>query len=143
MSSRRHLPALALVLSCALALGCKASPKSSDTAADTDTNTNTNTDTGTPLVLCPPDDLLEENDDYGTAAPLGAALTQTGLINCPNDYDYYSFEVGPNQSTVTIDVDFIHARGDINLQFWKGQTSCVGSSCVGSSCVGSSWGTLD
>jgi hypothetical protein len=60
------------------------------------------------------EDNRENNDVIGSASPVTIAFDQAGLQSCPDDEDWYSFNV---QQGKTIDVDaiFTHADGDIDI----------------------------
>ncbi len=69
---------------------------------------------------CP--DLYENNDNQNTPSPLPTGLTDSLLIcweNGNSDQDHYSIFV-PAGATVTIDVLFTHANGNINAKLYNG-----------------------
>ena len=60
------------------------------------------------------DDRMEENDDAGEAADLVLGAPADRLQICAGDDDWYAFAVCPG-GTLTVDVDFTHADGDLDL----------------------------
>ena len=66
------------------------------------------------------DDELEENDTLQSARPIGAGIHQDLMI-CANDPDYYSIQLCEGGS-LTADLSFLHAEGDLDLQLWEGET---------------------
>ncbi len=71
------------------------------------------------------DDSFEDNDDCATATPLADGL-YTGLFSSRTDKDHYSFCV-PAGSTVTIDVLFNSAVGDLDAFLWEAVDPNCGS----------------
>ena len=71
-------------------------------------------------------DVFEDNDAAGRATPLGSG-TFSGLWACPNDEDHYwlSVELG---EVVTVDLDFSHAAGDVDLRLYNPGGGLVASS---------------
>ena len=73
-----------------------------------------------PLAACAaPDDQFEDNDSDETpaAAPLGTDGGAATLRLCPGDEDWFSVSLTAGQ-TVTIDVLFSHAEGDLDVYLW-------------------------
>ena len=78
---------------------------------------------------CP--DAYENNDSCsGTsmcqAATLPANKTQTGLLSCSGDKDWYKTCVNPGQ-TLTVEAKFKHTNGNIDMYLWE-ETGDIGNS---------------
>jgi len=71
-----------------------------------------------------PDD-HEQDDNVAQADALGAFPQETwyseeyGYRSVQSDTDYFAIDVLPGQTYLTIDVTFLHAEGDINIQLWS------------------------
>jgi len=63
------------------------------------------------------DDSLEQNDSCAAAVPMGDGTT-TGLIVHKFDEDWYEIPV-QNGGTLTVDVFFTHATGDIDIYLYR------------------------
>ncbi len=61
-------------------------------------------------------DSLEPNDSCGAAVSVGTG-TYSNLTACQSDSDYYQITVANNE-TVTFDLSFTHANGDIDCTLW-------------------------
>ncbi|MCP5022764.1 MAG: hypothetical protein GY930_13445 [bacterium] len=61
-------------------------------------------------------DSLEPNDTCGAATSVGAG-SYTNLTACGTDSDYYQISVANNE-TVTFDLFFTHANGDVDCTLW-------------------------
>jgi hypothetical protein len=71
----------------------------------------------------PDDDLFEDNDTCATATYLTSQTALSDLIVKSKDEDWYRLNL-PAGQTVTFDLDFAHANGDIDAQVFT--TSCSG-----------------
>jgi hypothetical protein len=72
--------------------------------------------------LCP--DAFENNDSFSAARPI-APGSYTDLLVCwgnPTDHDYYSIFV-PSGATLSVDLFFRHANGNIDLRVYRGTAS--------------------
>ncbi len=73
-----------------------------------------------------PDDIYEPNNSFaGAATPFGGTIN--GLQICDSDEDYFRFyaEAGNN---IQVDIDFIHADGDLSLYLYSPSQSLLDSS---------------
>ncbi|MCA9002428.1 MAG: hypothetical protein KDB61_10915, partial [Planctomycetes bacterium] len=61
-------------------------------------------------------DAMEPNNACGSGNPIGAGV-YANLTACGTDSDYYRISVAPNE-TITVDLAFTHANGDIDLNLW-------------------------
>jgi hypothetical protein len=69
------------------------------------------------------DDALEDNDACNSAVALGTGVT-SNLVASGADVDYYSTTVvGP--TTLTVDVSFTHADGDVDVRLWDASCSTL------------------
>jgi|GEM_PF-996841 len=75
------------------------------------------------------DDSQEDNDSQGAATPISNP-TMVGLNACPFDEDWYFFEATAGQS-ITVDLAFAHANGDLQLELLD-ETGAVLSSSLSS-----------
>jgi len=62
-------------------------------------------------------DGLEDNDAQDAAAPIVTGTRYTGLLACPVDSDWYRFDAATNRR-LTVEADFLHAEGDVDLQLY-------------------------
>ncbi len=72
------------------------------------------------------DDIYEPNNSFATAAaPFGGTISELRI--CDGDEDYFSFyaEAGNN---IQVDIDFIHADGDLSLYLYGPSQSLLDSS---------------
>ena len=78
-----------------------------------------------------PDDMYEENDDFTPATPIAVAPNETVVINdlwC-GDCDYFKVTLEEGDS-LYVEIDFIHANGDLDLLIWgRGHSEVELSSC--------------
>lgn len=72
----------------------------------------------------PDDDEYEDNDDCSSSYFITSATTLSNLTVKSTDEDWFRFNV-PAGQTVTFDVDFAHANGDIDVELTS--LSCSGS----------------
>jgi len=61
------------------------------------------------------DDGLEDNDDCATSTVASSGFNQTGLFVSKTDNDYFTFDMADGE-TVTIDMLFVHATSDLDLE---------------------------
>jgi len=71
---------------------------------------------------CGPSDeeMYEPNDQYSQAAPIGAGTFQGGI--CADAPDFYRID---HAGSWTVDLDFRHATGDIDLYVWDPQSQAI------------------
>ena len=67
-------------------------------------------------VLGCADDQFEDNDNFDGASPLRIGQ-QADLMICANDADYYRVVVCP-EGTITADIRFVHADGDLDMTLY-------------------------
>ena len=94
-----------------------------DTVVDDD-DTVVDDDDATPPVCA--EDLYEDNDTQGGAA-LASASSYTGLRACPSDEDWYATLVLGGE-TITVDLGFDVAEGDLNLYLYDAGGSLLDAS---------------
>ncbi|MDG1049917.1 MAG: hypothetical protein P8R46_06895 [Planctomycetota bacterium] len=70
------------------------------------------------------DDVFEDNDDCGSAAPLTLENAYSGLAVRKSDSDYYSFDIPPGES-VTATALFLHSQADVDLYLLSDDCSLV------------------
>ena len=76
------------------------------------------------VVEAPPpclDDSFEENDTDAAAAGVGIGV-EAGLMACPTDDDWYVIDLLPGD-TLTVDLTFAHAEGDVDLELFDDPTA--------------------
>ena len=78
-----------------------------------------------------PDDSLEPNDDCASATAVNDG-THAGLFVADGDDDYYAISVA-DLDTVTIDLIFLHANGDVDVELYASQADCAVDVNVGGS----------
>lgn len=78
------------------------------------------------VIACPPDDPREPNDSVAQATPLTPGLT-AGLQICSDNADYFTIALGP-QETLTVDVLFSHAAGDLDVVLLDSAEAVVATS---------------
>ncbi|HCP48336.1 MAG TPA: hypothetical protein DIU15_20015, partial [Deltaproteobacteria bacterium] len=61
------------------------------------------------------DDLFEDNDELA-AATIFSGDPMTDLVSCPEDEDWFAIDMNENESLM-LDVSFLDADGDIDVQF--------------------------
>ena len=76
-----------------------------------------------------PSDRLENNDSLDGAEPLPPEL-YTGLNVCEDDEDWYRVTLDAG-ATITVDLEFSHAEGDIDMRFLDSSGSPLRSSTSG------------
>jgi hypothetical protein len=75
------------------------------------------------------DDIYEENDDCGSATPVGPAdVSWTGLFTSKSDADYFSFTL-PDGASVQFDTSFVNANCNIDTFLYD--SASVGSFTCG------------
>jgi len=79
------------------------------------------------IVTSCPDDSLEPNNSQGGSTPAGLPYANSDLRACPGDDDWFSFAVSVGE-IITVDADFIDAKGDVNLQLYDPGGALVDSS---------------
>lgn len=77
-------------------------------------------------LLCA-EDGLEENDDLATATPIYGPGGLTGLGICPDDEDWFSYQVGAGDEA-TFDVLFSHGDGDVDISLQDAAGTVLASS---------------
>ncbi|MCA8979467.1 MAG: PPC domain-containing protein [Planctomycetes bacterium] len=75
-----------------------------------------------PPVNCPGADAFEPNDTCAAPSVLPVGLTPLLNINSMSDPDFWSYTIQNNES-LTVDVLFSHAGGDIDARLW-GDNTC-------------------
>lgn len=81
------------------------------------------------MTYMPSDDLYEENDtratahDYTTKEKVWLAWDRG--LGIANDDDWYKIDVGPGGERVRIELDFLHAEGDLNLRLYNSTGTLV------------------
>lgn len=79
-----------------------------------------------PSVLSP--DRFEENDSLSEPSRIELPLEEKELtIDTPGDDDFYQFELS-QEGKVTIRLDFVHSRGDLDLSLFDEEGNIVGIS---------------
>ncbi len=76
-------------------------------------------DMGPQGLVCPEDDPFEQNDDIENASDLPEVGSLEGIA-CPNDADYYLVAAQAG-CTITVDLGFRHAEGDLDLRLRNAQ----------------------
>ncbi len=74
-------------------------------------------------------DTLEENDSLAAARTLGVG-TRSGVTLCTADDDFFRIDLAAGQ-TLTVDLAFTHAEGDIDLELQSSAGSRLGSASTG------------
>ncbi|MCA8979462.1 MAG: hypothetical protein H6831_09625 [Planctomycetes bacterium] len=69
------------------------------------------------------DDVLEDNDDCASATPVSDG-TYSSLFTVDGDEDYYEVTVA-DLDTLTVDILFTDALGDLDLEIYESQADCV------------------
>jgi hypothetical protein len=100
-------------------------PTPTRTATRTPTVTRTPTRTLTPVCV---DDRYENNDTCAAAVPIRPDM-YNNLQVCANDEDWYSITLKP-WDELTVTTRFIHANGNLELQFFEEDCSRVAYSSV-------------
>jgi hypothetical protein len=73
------------------------------------------------------DDPFEPNDTDATPSEVSLPLNETGLVACPENLDYYAFDLTEGQE-VTASAFFTHADGDIDIALIPEDYSTIASS---------------
>ncbi len=76
--------------------------------------------TGAPAGVDPcTDDQLEDNDSLATATQVGLPYSQSGLVSCDLDDDYFAFQLSAGQR-VQVDATFVHdTDADIDISLFR------------------------
>ena len=80
---------------------------------------------GNCAVTCGPD-LFEPNDDFGTATPMGAGITDW-LTVCSEELDYFELTLGNNE-LIEVSLQFEDAVGNVDLRLYNADHQLVASS---------------
>jgi hypothetical protein len=111
---------------CAADPACAPPQPETDCDDDVDNDGDGATDCADPDCAADPacqgcvEDELEDNDDLETATPLPTDAVRTGLVSANGDLDLFAVELCAG-GTVSFDVAFTHANGDIDIGLFDPQ----------------------